>query len=252
MKYCTYITTYTGHKMPGNYVGSSSIEKIINGYRGSVLSKKWKKIWKQELKENPHLFTTTIRTKHETREEALNEELRYQIENNVVKSTDWINESYAQPNGFFGRDVSGSNHPLYGIGHSTEGRKNISKNHADVSGSNNPMYGKGYIMKEYWDNLSKEELNERKKKSSESAKKQFENPSEKTLQQIQKNKEFMREKCDVFLYNDKEYVGYPELCKVLGTTKWFAQKMVKNGEVILIKEGSPRGKRNNGENRDSR
>ena len=44
MKYCTYLTTYSGSKLPKNYVGSSSVERVENGYRGSVLSEKWKEI----------------------------------------------------------------------------------------------------------------------------------------------------------------------------------------------------------------
>jgi len=93
--YCTYLTTYSGGKLPPLYIGSSSIEKINNSYRGSVKSKKYKQIWKLELSENPHLFQTQILTTHETREEAFDEEVRYQIEHDVVKSSEYINMSVA-------------------------------------------------------------------------------------------------------------------------------------------------------------
>lgn len=116
MKYCVYITTYKGDKLPTNYIGSSSVDRVNDGYRGSVQSKKWKSLWQTELQEHPDLFHTEIISTHDTREDALNEELRKQLELNVVKSTEWINESYAQVNGYAGRDVSGSNNPMYGRG----------------------------------------------------------------------------------------------------------------------------------------
>lgn len=129
MKYCTYKTTYTGHKLPSFYVGSSSVSKVNNGYKGSVSSQEYKETWEQELRENPHLFETEILTLHEEREEATREELRFQKENDVVKSKDWINKSFAKPNGFFGMDVSGENNPMYGStrkGEKHKGGENIS------------------------------------------------------------------------------------------------------------------------------
>lgn len=147
MDYCVYITTYSGNKLPKYYVGSSSVDKVLEGYRGTVLSKNYKKIWNEELKQNPHLFETEIVSKHSTRTEALTEEKRIQIKNDVVKSANWINMAYAAPNGFFGRDTSRENHPLYQIGHTDETRKKISENHHDVKGSNNPMFGKtSYVV----------------------------------------------------------------------------------------------------------
>lgn len=116
--YCTYLTTYSGDKLPQYYVGSSSIEGVENGYHGSVLSKRYKETWNQELKENPHLFETKILTTHSADTAAREEELRFQKEHDVVKSNDWINQSYAAPNGYFGRDVSGENNPMYGRTHS--------------------------------------------------------------------------------------------------------------------------------------
>ena len=114
MEYCVYITTYLGNKFPAKYIGSSSTKRVSEGYRGSVRSRKWEKLWKDELNENPNLFNTEIISYHETRDEALQEELRMQIKYGVVKSTEWVNESYATVNGFFGRDVSGNLNPNYG------------------------------------------------------------------------------------------------------------------------------------------
>ena len=127
--YCVYLTTYAGDKLPPFYVGSTSKQKITEGYKGSVSSAEWKAIWEYELKNHPDLFNTWIISEHSTRKEALEAELKYQIENNVVESTQWINKSLAQPNGFFGMDVSGKNNPMYGsnrTGEKHKGGENIS------------------------------------------------------------------------------------------------------------------------------
>lgn len=89
---------------------------LETGYHGSVESMKYKQIWITELKENPHLFETKILTTHSTREEAFEEEIRYQIEHNVVRSPEYINMSIA--NGKF----------LH-IGHSDESKKKMSEAH---------------------------------------------------------------------------------------------------------------------------
>ena len=93
--YCTYLTVYSGNKLPPLYIGSTSVKNIEEGYHGSVSSKKYKQIWLSELSENPHLFETKILTTHSTREEAFEEEVRYQIEHNVVKSPEYINMAVA-------------------------------------------------------------------------------------------------------------------------------------------------------------
>ena len=69
--YCVYLTHYKGTKLPPLYVGSTSIEKINNGYRGSVLSKKWKLIWTDELTNNPQLFSVSIIKTFDNRQDAL-------------------------------------------------------------------------------------------------------------------------------------------------------------------------------------
>jgi len=77
-------------------------------------------------KNHPGLFHIEILSKHLTKKEAIEEELRVQIELDVVKSSDYMNESLAKVNGFFGRDVSGENHPNFGISHSEETKIKIS------------------------------------------------------------------------------------------------------------------------------
>ena len=105
--YCTYATFYSGNKLPPFYIGSSSVEKVKNGYHGSVASKRWKSIYKYELKENPYLFSTEIVETFNDRKSATKYELELQIANDVVKSKWFFNESYAVVNGFFGMNKTG-------------------------------------------------------------------------------------------------------------------------------------------------
>lgn len=122
--YCVYLTTYSGSKLPPFYIGSSNVDRIQKGYRGSVMSQKFSAIWKSELKSNPKLFKTYIISKHTTREEALFKENLLQKKLNVIKSCMYINESYAQVRGFAGHDVSGSNNPMYRKGYKIKGSRN--------------------------------------------------------------------------------------------------------------------------------
>jgi hypothetical protein len=149
-KYCVYIINYAGNKLPSknnatetpsNYIGSSTLDKIQKGYMGSVKSKNYKNIWKSELKNNPNLFSVQIISYHDTRPSAIYKELQIQKIFNVVKNPLFVNMSYAAPNGFFGRDVSLQNHPLYNIPRPEKTKEKISMHHADVSGKNNPRYG---------------------------------------------------------------------------------------------------------------
>jgi hypothetical protein len=97
--YCTYLTVYTGNKLPPFYIGSTSIEKINRGYKGSVSSFQYRSLWKQEIQKSPHLFKTTVLTTHTTRKEALDRELKFQKHLKVVQSPLYVNVAYAQPNG---------------------------------------------------------------------------------------------------------------------------------------------------------
>ena len=93
--YCTYITLYRGNKMPPFYIGSSTVERVENGYRGSVSSKLYKKIWRTELKENPQLFKTKIISVHETRIDSVCKEEFYHRILRVTKSNLYINMAFA-------------------------------------------------------------------------------------------------------------------------------------------------------------
>ena len=93
--YCTYLTIYTGNKLPPFYIGSTSIDNINKGYRGSVSSKKYMAIWKQEFAYHPELFKTIILTKHETRQEALDKEIVFHESLSVALNPMYINMAHA-------------------------------------------------------------------------------------------------------------------------------------------------------------
>ena len=178
--YCVYLTEYYGNKMPSKYVGSSSIKRIENGYKGSVSSKKYKDIWKEEIKNNPNLFKVSILSLHQTREEALEFELKFQMENNILLDETYINRSLAKPNGYYGMDVSGNKNPMYGkkrtgeihkggdniskslkeYYHTDKGQKNKQEKSTHFSGKNHPMYGKKHT-EEWLKNKSDSMLGEK-------------------------------------------------------------------------------------------
>lgn len=114
--YVVYHITYSGNKLPSkfnslitpsNYIGSTSIEQINKGYRGSVCSKKYKVLWELELNDNPNLFKLEIISYHDTRSDATWKELQIQRIFNVVKNPLFVNQAYASINGCFGMDQIG-------------------------------------------------------------------------------------------------------------------------------------------------
>jgi DNA-binding transcriptional regulator YhcF (GntR family) len=121
------LTIYSGDKLPPYYIGSTSIKKIKEGYCGSVSSKKYSKIFFEEVKNNRHLFTVNILGTFHSREDALECERLLQHHHNAVKSNRFINLSYASKNGFFGRDVSGKANPRYGKQLTEKTKNKISK-----------------------------------------------------------------------------------------------------------------------------
>lgn len=149
--YCTYLTTYSGDKLPPLYIGSTSVQKIEEGYHGSVSSKKYKQIWESELKENPHLFETQILTTHETREEALEEEMRLQELHDVVNSDLYINMALANKKFIF----NDYNDPEW------------IKNNSEAQRKPETVKKKSEITKKYF------ELEENRKKASSAQKKRF-------------------------------------------------------------------------------
>ena len=159
--YCTYLTVYTGNKLPRRYIGSTTVSRINENYHGSVKSKKYKEIWISELRDNPHLFKTRILKTFSSHRDALNEELRVQKKYDVVRSKNYINMSFAQPNGFFGMSTKGIpmseeaklKQRIQRLGikrpeHSKilSGRKRPNQSKL-MTGDGNPMYGKEHPAK---------------------------------------------------------------------------------------------------------
>ena len=137
--FCVYLTCYFGDKLPRRYIGSTKISNIAKGYHGSVKSKAYAIIFRNECIVNPSAFKTRILSKHNTIEEALCEELRLQIKYDAVRSAKYMNMAYAQINGFFGRDVNDANHPFFNKKHS-----DISK--AKISATLKQRYSEGQII----------------------------------------------------------------------------------------------------------
>lgn len=54
--YCVYLTCYLGNKLPPFYIGSTTTIKVQSGYKGSVKSKQYKKIFEYETLNNSYLL----------------------------------------------------------------------------------------------------------------------------------------------------------------------------------------------------
>lgn len=127
-RFVVYLTTYTGTLLPPKYIGSTSEDKILSGnYFGSIGSKKWKSLFIHEIKNNKHLFSVSILSYHQTRKSAFAEELKLHILNNVVKSNEYFNESFADSSGYIVK--SGVDSPNYGKKFSIEHRQKLSESH---------------------------------------------------------------------------------------------------------------------------
>ncbi len=113
--YCVYVTTYTGkiEGFPYYYIGSTSIKKIEAGYCGSVKSKAWG--WSYKMLKDDGMIRTQILTTTKTRKRALKLEYLLQLQFKAMTNPLFFNMSYANKNGFFGRNVRGSNNPMYGV-----------------------------------------------------------------------------------------------------------------------------------------
>jgi hypothetical protein len=160
--YCVYLTVYKGNKLPPFYIGSTSIEKIENGYHGSVISKKYKKIWNNEIICNPKLFSTYIIGKFNDRNEAYSKEEQLQRKLNVIANPLYINLGI----GGLPPALSGELNPFYGKRHKQETitvlrQKSIDRNFV---GENNPFYGRKHSL------VTKQLIGEKKKGSKHSSK----------------------------------------------------------------------------------
>ena len=171
LEFCTYLTVYTGERLPRRYIGSSNVDKVRSGYNGSIQSRRWKLIYKEEQKAHKHLFKTRILQRFSTRVEAFESELNLQIKYNVVKDGSYMNLSLARKKGYFGG--AGEDNYMFGRTHtpeaiekiiqartgsqaSDETKQKMSKIHSrenlsikrlqqmsdSYTGDKNPMYGK--------------------------------------------------------------------------------------------------------------
>lgn len=218
MKYCVYITTYNGNRLPIKYIGSSSIKRVESGYRGSVSSKKWKSIWQEELKSNPTLFSTEIVFQCLTREEATTKELELQKYYGAIRSPIWINEGYAVVNGYAGRNVEGVNNPMYNRGDMV--RQWAADNPDKVSARNRKAANTQWSNKVTRENKVRAMLGKKKTFKDEQA---FRNMQrEKSL--ISKEKRSIR-----IEYNGTIYVGWQELHQATGVSKHLYKKYYMEG-----------------------
>ena len=90
-----YLTVYSGNKLPPFYIGSTFLDKIEDGYIGSVTSKTYAQIWKSEKRVSRHLFKTYVIAVFDTREAALNKEEKLQRFVKAAHNPLYINQAYA-------------------------------------------------------------------------------------------------------------------------------------------------------------
>jgi hypothetical protein len=132
-EFCVYLTKYAGNKLPPLYIGSrATIDVLENGYFGSVTSMRYKKIWKEELKQHPELFSIEIISCHDTRQEAFNAEEQLQRKNNVVSSPMYINQSYANKH-FSNKGNVASKETRQKMSNSRKGKKFTLEHRANLS-----------------------------------------------------------------------------------------------------------------------
>ena len=154
---CVYLTSYYGNKMPIFYIGSTTVARLTSGYHGTVESIRYGKIWKEELKSNPHLFKTRLVSRHPTRKLALEHERNLQKFLNVVKSPMYINQAIAAPNGSHGRDVAGHNNPMFGKSQCSESRDKISKKLSGLTRTQGQCVEMSKRQSKLWTKKKKEE-----------------------------------------------------------------------------------------------
>lgn len=111
--YCTYITFYSGNKLPPFYIGLGTISKIKNGYNGSVSSKVYKSIWEKERKENPNLFKTKIIKEFEKRIDASTHEEYLQRIFKVHKNPLYINRAIGHSQFNLSESLQNKTHHFY-------------------------------------------------------------------------------------------------------------------------------------------
>lgn len=128
--FAVYLIIYSGQKHPPFYIGSTTIKRLENGYRGSVRSSRWKDVYAKEVKENPEAYSYYILARTDSRKHALELEKKLQLFYNVVKSDLYVNRAIASVNGFFGVSMKGENNPMHGKRASDKTKEAISKSNS--------------------------------------------------------------------------------------------------------------------------
>jgi hypothetical protein len=114
------------------------------------MSEEYTNIWKNEIKNNPHLFKTIIIKKFKKRKDAYEKEEQIHRQLKVNKNPLYINKSIAVANGKFGSGFSGKKHTKERNKKLSEKTKGISRPYARrkrpdhsqrMMGKNNPMFG---------------------------------------------------------------------------------------------------------------
>ena len=83
--FCVYVTFYGGNKLPPFYIGYVRVNRLFSGYHGSVSSKQYGVIWKEELRAHPELFKTKILKIYNHKEET--QEREYFLQKSLSVST---------------------------------------------------------------------------------------------------------------------------------------------------------------------
>ena len=204
--FVVYLTIYKGNLLPPFYIGSTTEEKIKNGYNGSVKSYMYKKIWNHEKTNNPHLFKTIILKKFNSRKKALLQEEKIHRQFSVHTNPLYINMAIANSKHVYmtkeicqkiSTTKKGQKYPK----RSTEHRKNLSeslkgrsistetKNKISEAGKGRIPWNKGkkgiysdeYIQKLSASHKGQKHSEEQKKKISESIKKHWQKRKQEAL-----------------------------------------------------------------------
>lgn len=130
--FVVYLTVFNGKDLPPFYIGSTSLFKHENGYRGSPSSKDYKSLWKLKLKYYPNLFKTFKIKSFKTREEAYNYEKYLHKKLCVISNPLYINKAIASRSFFeYNKHSQQTKNKLSmqrkGVAKSTEHKLNIGK-----------------------------------------------------------------------------------------------------------------------------
>lgn len=202
--YVTYLTIYSGNKLPPFYIGYTSKDKIAKGYRGSVQSKRYKKIWDKELRSNPALFKTIIIKEFNNKKDALLHEEKIHVMFNVDINPLYVNmrksgHQFTNVGGYKLTDKQRENRKW-----SEERKKNQSK----ITSENN---------KKIWKSYTKEQKQRRSKKISNSLKGRI--AHNKGKPRTQSEKETISQKTKKAMSDEKLRAHLSEKAKARGITK---------------------------------